>query len=296
MDKFIKLCLVLLVAFQANAQEIRATFEINTDNVPGSNKQVFTTMERSLSEFVNQKKWTNKKFKQQEKIDCAFILTITSQPSSNEFQGNLQVQSSRPVYGSSYHTPVLNFKDNDFSFRYTEFENFQYNPNGFDSNLVSIMAYYVYLILGLDSDTFAMNGGTEYFDAAENVVNQAQQSGYTGWSRKTSGVNRFNLITDILSGTYDGYRSALYNYHLNGLDLMHTDQANAKANIEEAIQSIKGVYTRRANAILIRFFMDAKSDEIVEIYSDGVRYDTSQLKDDLSRISPSNLSKWDALK
>ena len=285
-----------MVAFQVNAQEIRATFEINTDNVPGSNKQVFTTMERSLSEFVNQKKWTNKKFKQQEKIDCAFILTITSQPSSNEFQGNLQVQSSRPVYGSSYQTPVLNFKDNDFSFRYTEFENFQYNPNGFDSNLVSIMAYYVYLILGLDSDTFAMNGGTEYYDAAENVVNQAQQSGYTGWSRKTSGVNRFNLITDILSGTYDGYRSALYNYHLNGLDLMHTDQANAKANIEEAIQSIKGVYTRRANAILIRFFMDAKSDEIVEIYSDGVRYDTSQLKDDLSRISPSNLSKWDALK
>ncbi|OIQ39174.1 MAG: hypothetical protein BM563_05020 [Bacteroidetes bacterium MedPE-SWsnd-G1] len=295
MDKFIKLCLVLLIAFQGNAQEIRATFEINTDNVPGSNKQVFTTMERSLSEFVNQKKWTNKKFKQQEKIDCAFVLTITSQPSSNEFQGTLQVQSSRPIYGSSYQTPVLNFKDNDFSFRYTEFENFQYNPNGFDSNLVSIMAYYVYLILGMDGDTFAMNGGTEYYDAAENVVNQAQQSGYTGWSRKTSGINRFNLITDILSGTYDGYRSALYIYHLNGLDLMHSDQANAKANIEEAIQSIKGVYTRRANAILIRFFMDAKSDEIVEIYSDGARYDTSQLKDDLTRISPSNLSKWNSI-
>ncbi|MDT0553959.1 DUF4835 family protein [Urechidicola vernalis] len=295
MVKFIKLCIVLLIAFQANAQEIRATFEINTDNVPGSNKQVFTTMERSLSEFVNQKKWTNKKFKQQEKIDCAFILTITSQPSSNEFQGTLQVQSSRPVYGSSYQTPVLNFKDNDFSFRYTEFENFQYNPNGFDSNLVSIMAYYVYLILGMDGDTFAMNGGTEYYDAAENVVNQAQQSGYTGWSRKTSGINRFNLITDILSGTYDGYRSALYIYHLNGLDLMHSNQANAKANIEEAIQSIKGVYTRRANAILIRFFMDAKSDEIVEIYSDGARYDTSQLKDDLTRISPSNLSKWNSI-
>lgn len=285
-----------MVAFQANAQEIRATFEINTDNVPGSNKQVFTTMERSLSEFVNQKKWTNKKFKQQEKIDCAFVLTITSQPSSNEFQGNLQVQSSRPVYGSSYLTPVLNFKDNDFSFRYTEFENFQYNPNGFDSNLVSIMAYYVYLILGLDGDTFALNGGSEYYDQAENVVNQAQQSGYTGWSRKTSGINRFNLITDILSGAYDGYRTALYNYHLNGLDLMHTDQANAKANIEEAIQSIKEVYTRRANAILIRFFMDAKSDEIVEIYSDGTRYDTSKLKDDLGRISPSNLSKWESIK
>lgn len=296
MDKFIKICVALLIAFQVNGQELRATIEINSDNVPGSNKQVFETMKRSLSEFINQKKWTNKKFKQQEKIDCAFVLTITEMPSSNEFNGTIQVQSSRPVYGSSYQSPVLNFKDNDFSFRYTEFENFQYNPNGFDSNLVSVVTYYVYMILALDGDTFALNGGSEYFDAAENVVNQAQQSGYTGWSSTSSGATRFNLISDILSGSFDGYRTALYNYHMQGLDLMHTDKGKAKSNIEESIQSIKAIYNRRANALLIRFFMDSKSDEIVQIFSDGPRFDTSQLKDDLSRISPSNLSKWNSIK
>lgn len=295
MDKFIKIVFVLLFAFQSNAQEIRATFSINTDNVPGSNKQVFETMERSLTEFVNQKKWTSKNFKQQEKVDCSFVITILSQTSSDNFEGNIQIQSSRPVYGSSYQTTIFNFRDNDFSFKYTEYENFQYNPNGFDSNLVSVMAYYVYLILGLDADTFAFQGGTEYYDAAENVVNQAQQSGYIGWSSTNNGATRFKVISDILSGTYDGYRSALYNYHIQGLDLMSSDKSNAKSNIEESLQEIKGIYDRRPNALLIRVFFDAKSDEIVNIFSDGPRFDTSQLVDDLSRMSPINLSKWNSI-
>lgn len=295
MDKFIKILFAFLITLQVNSQELRATVSINSDNISGSNKQVFETLQRSLVEFINQKKWTNKRFKQQEKIDCAFILTITEQPSSNEFVGNIQVQSSRPVYDSSYLTPVLNFRDTDFSFRYTEFENFQYNPNGFDSNLVSVVTYYVYLALGLDADTFAMHGGNEYYDAAENVMNQAQQSGYIGWSSTNSGATRYKLITDILSGFYDGYRATLYNYHLQGLDLMSSDKSNAKRNIEEAIQSLIGIHNRTPNALLIRFFMDSKADEIVEIFSDGPRFDTSQLVEDLSRISPSNLSKWNSI-
>ncbi len=296
MDKIVKILIVFLIALQTNAQELRATVTINSDKIPGSNKQVFKTLERSLIEFINQKKWTNKNFKQQEKIDCSFILTLTAQSSSNEFVGTLQIQSSRPVYGSSYLTTVFNFKDNNFAFRYTEYENFQYNPNNFDSNLVSVFAYYVYLILGLDADTFSLNGGTIYYDAAENAMNQAQQSGYSGWSSTSSGATRFKLISDILSGTFDAYRSALYNYHLHGLDLMHSDKLNAKFNIEESIQSIKSIYDRRPNALLIRIFMDAKADEIVEVFSDGPRFDTSKLKEDLTKISPINLSKWNTIK
>ena len=296
MDKFIKLLIVFLISMHINAQELRATISINSDNISGSNKQVFETLERSLIEFVNQKKWTNKNFRQQEKIDCSFVLTITGQPSSNEFVGNIQIQSSRPVYGSSYLTPVFNFKDNDFSFRYTEYENLEYNPNGFDSNLVSVVSYYVYMILALDSDTFAKNGGGGYFRDAENVVNQAQQSGYIGWSSTNSGATRFKLIDDILSGTYDGYRSALYTYHMQGLDLMHVDKSNAKKNIEESILMLKGIYNRRPNALLIRVFMDSKADEIVDVFSDGPRFDTSFLIEDLTKISPSNLSKWNNIK
>lgn len=296
MNKIVKILFVFFITLHTNAQEIRATVIINSDKIPGSNKQVFETLERSLIEFINQKKWTNKKFKQQEKIDCSFILTLIEQPSSNEFVGTLQIQSSRPVYGSSYLTTVFNFKDNKFSFRYTEYENFQYNPNSFDSNLVSVFAYYIYLILGLDADTFSLNEGTVYYDAAENAMNQAQQSGYSGWSSTSSGATRFKLISDILSGTFDGYRSALYNYHIHGLDLMHMDKSNAKLNVEESIQSIKSIYDRRPNALLIRIFMDAKADEIVAIFSDGPRFDTSQLKEDLSKISPINLSKWNTIK
>lgn len=295
MDKVIKIFTILFFALQSNAQEIRATISINSDKVPGSNKQVFSTLEQSLTEFVNQKKWTDKIYKQQEKIECSFVITITAQTSSDNFEGNIQVQSSRPVYGSSYQTNVFNFRDNDFSFKYTEYENFQYNPNGFDSNLVSVMAYYVYLTLGLDADTFSMMGGSEYYDEAENVVNQAQQSGYIGWSSTNNGATRYLVITDILSGTYDGYRSALYNYHMLGLDLMSSDKPNAKANIDESIQEIKGIYSRRPNALLIRLFFDAKADEIVNIFSDGPRFDTSQLVDDLSRMSPVNLQKWNSI-
>lgn len=295
MDKFIKILLMFFVVMQCNAQEVRATISINADKVPGSNKQVFQTMERSLTEFINQKKWTNKNFKQQEKIACSFVITIVEQTSSDNFVANLQVQSSRPVYDSSYQTTVLNFMDSDFSFNYTEYENFQYNPNGFDSNLVSVTAYYIYLILGLDADTFSLQGGTEYYDSAENVVNQSQQSGYIGWSSTNNGATRYRIITDILSGTYDGYRSALYNYHLQGLDMMSSDKSNAKLNIEESIQVLRGIYDRRPNALLLRVFFDAKADEIVNIYSDGPRFDSSKLVDDLTRISPSNVSKWQTI-
>jgi|TARA_B110000037_G_scaffold47912_1_gene58689 hypothetical protein len=296
MNRITNFIIILFLALQSNAQEIRATISINSDKVPGSNRQVFETMQRSLSEFVNQKQWTNKKFKQQELIDCSFLLTILEQPSNNQFKGTLQIQSSRPIYGSTYSSPVLNFKDNEVAFSYTEFENFQYNPNSFDSNLVSVFAYYVYMILGLDADTFSTNGGGQYYSSAENTVNQAQQSGFVGWDSAGNKVNRFTLVSDILSGTYDVYRDVLYSYHMQGLDIMTLDKAKAKRNLEKSIRSLKSIYDRRPNALLLRIFMDAKSDEIVAVFSDGPRFDASQLTEYLSRISPINLSKWNTIK
>jgi len=296
MIKFFKILIILLVATQVQAQELNATVTINSDKISGSNKQVFQTLERSLTEFINQKKWTNKKFKTQERIKCVFVLTITEQSSNTDFKGNIQVQSSRPVYNSVYQTPVFNFKDKDFSFKYTEFETLEFNPNSFDSNLVSVMVFYVYTILGMDADTFAKNGGTTYFEQAENVTNQAQQGGFAGWDRKTRGNTRYKLITDILSGSYDNFRTAMYTYHMKGLDLFAEDKAIAKENIATSIGLLKNIYNRRPNALLIRTFMDAKSDEIVDIFSDGPRYDTNKLKEDLNRMSPVNSSKWNKIK
>ncbi len=296
MIKFIKILIVLFIVNQVNAQELNATVTINSDKISGSNKQVFKTLERSLTEFINQKKWTNKKFKTQELINCAFVLTITEQSSSTDFKGNIQIQSSRPVYNSVYQTPVFNYKDIDFAFKYTEFENLEYNPNSFDSNLVSVMVFYVYTILGMDADTFAKNGGTNYFEQAENVVNQAQQGGFEGWEMQALGSSRYKLITDILSGTYDEYRNAMYTYHIKGLDLFSEDKTLAKTNISTAIGYLKSLASSRTNSLLVRVFTDAKADEIVDIFSGGPHFDINKLKEDLNKMSPINSSKWNKIK
>ncbi|PHR73994.1 MAG: DUF4835 domain-containing protein [Lutibacter sp.] len=296
MIKFFKILIFLLTVTQVNAQELDATITINSDKISGSNKQVYQTLERTLIEFINQKKWTNRKFKAQEKIKCAFTLTILEQSSSTNFKGNIQIQSSRPVYNSTYLTPIFNFKDDDFSFRYTEFETLQYNPNNFDSNLVSVIAFYVYTILGMDGDSFTRNGGTEYFKDAENVMNQAQQGGFAGWSRTTSGATRYKLINDILSNSFIDFRTAMFIFNRQGLDTFHKDKEESKENIATAISKIKNIYNRRPNALLVRTFMDSKADEIVSIFSDGPRYDTSKLVDDLNRMSPVNSTKWNKIK
>ena len=295
MKHFLKIILVFFVAIQMNGQELNARVTIISDNIPGSNKQVFQTLERDLNDYINQKKWTNRTFLSQEKIDCAFTITLLEQPSSNEFRGNVQVQSARPVYNSTYLSSIFNFRDTDLSFRYTEYETFEYNPNGFDSNLVQIVAFYVYTILGIDADSFQQDGGTVYFDEAENAVNQAQQSGYKGWGANDNGVSRYKLINDILSPTFTGFRKAMYTYHFEGLDIMFDEQALAKENINKAIMQLKVIYDRRPTAPLIRIFMDAKAEEIVNIYSGGPRYETDDLKNVLNRISATNISKWNEI-
>lgn len=295
MKHFLKIILVFFVAIQMNGQELNARVTIISDNIPGSNKQVFQTLERDLNDYINQKKWTNRTFLSQEKIDCAFTITLLEQPSSNEFRGNIQVQSARPVYNSTYLSSIFNFRDTDLSFRYTEYETFEYNPNGFDSNLVQIVAFYVYTILGIDADSFQQDGGTVYFDEAENAVNQAQQSGYKGWGANDNGVSRYKLINDILSPTFTGFRKAMYTYHFEGLDIMFDEQALAKENINKAIMQLKVIYDRRPTAPLIRIFMDAKAEEIVNIYSGGPRYETDDLKNVLNRISATNISKWNEI-
>ncbi len=296
MNKIIKIFFVFLIASQANAQELNARVTINSDNIPNSNKQVFETLERDLTEFINQKKWTNINYKSQERIDCAFTLILLEQPSTNEFRGSIQIQSARPVYNSSYLSSIFNYKDNDFSFRYTEYEIFEYDVNRFDSNLVSVIAFYVYTLLGIDADSFAENGGTIYFDEAENVMNQAQQSGYAGWSPNSSGVSRYKVITEILSPAYTGFRDAIFEYHFRGLDIMYEDKMAAKENILKSVEMLKPIYERRPNSPLIRIFMDAKADEIVNVFSGGPRFETDDLKDDLMRLSPSNVSKWNKMK
>lgn len=291
MRKIIQLLSILFFTIQLNAQELKCTIAVNADKIPGSNKQIFKTLENSLNEFVNQKRWTNLNYLPQERINCNLTITILEQ-SGDDFKGHIQIQSSRPVYNSTYLTPVFNFKDDNFSFKYVEYEPLQFNENQFESNLSSIVSFYVYAILGMDADTFALNGGTNFFTKAQNIVVQSQQSGYAGWNQNDGSKSRFILIDNILAPTYRLFRSALFTYHLKGLDVMHQDKKRAKQKIADAIGMLKTIYDSRPNAVLLRVFMDAKADEIVSIFSDGPNYDAFKLKEDLLKISPLNMAKW----
>lgn len=277
------------------AQELNATIEINHDQIPGSNKQVFRTLENAINEYMNQTKWTNFDYKSQERINCNFTITISEYLNDN-FKGNIQIQSARPVFDSTYETPVFNYRDDNLSFNYKEYEPFIYNENNFESNLVSILNFYAYMILGMDADSFGLNAGTPYFEKAMNIAVVAQSGNYSGWSQNDGTRTRFILVDNCLSQTYSQVRASSYEYHRLGLDKMSQDIGIAKGVIGDAIIGLRAVYDLRPNAYLLRVFMDSKSDEIVQIFSDGPNYNTSKLKADLLRISPINSEKWNNIR
>ena len=296
MYKFLLILILLLSVFSGKAQELNCLININAEQVTGSNRQVFKTLEQALNDFINQTKWTNRPTKPEERINCAMTIIVTSRE-DNRFTATLQVQSTRPVFGSSYASPVLNLKDNDFNFTYNEFDPLFYNRNSFDSNLISTLVFYVNIILGVDADTFAKYGGETYLKEAENVMLQAQQSGLAPWQNVVGKQNRFLLIDNLLSPDLKIYRDILYKYHRNGFDNFSVNKTTAKQKIEDAVLSIESIFNKTVGNYLIRLFFDAKADEIVSVYSDGDKTrNSAKLKQVLRNISPNNNSKWRDLK
>jgi len=286
----------LILAFGiVQAQQLNCTVNVNADKAASTNRQIFNTLEKSLTEFVNKTDWTGVTYKQEEKINCSMFVTVTAY-ASDQFTATIQVQSSRPTYNSTYSSPVLNFNDKDFSFRYVEFQNLTFNPSNFDSNLISVIAFYSYVIIGMDGDTFSKQGGSKYLETAQDVANVAISGGYKGWSQSDGNQNRYFLINDILSNTFSPFRDALYEYHFEGLDFMHKDLNVAKLKINDAINTLGKINNTRPNAFLTRVFFDAKSDEIVSIFSAGPSMDIRDLIGSLNTISPLNSSKWAGIK
>ncbi|SHI94403.1 type IX secretion system protein PorD [Pseudozobellia thermophila] len=286
---------VLLIVFTffgcfVRAQELNCTVTVNADQVSQTNQQIFKTLERSLNDFVNKTKWTNRIYKENERINAQMFITITNYE-SNRFEGNIQIQSSRPVFNTSYETPVFNYKDAQFNFEYIEFQPLIFNENVFDSNLVGVVAYYVYVILGLDADTFSLEGGTEYFRKAQAITTQAQGTSYSGWDQSND-RSRFELVDNLLSNTYREYRIAMYNYHRKGLDILGDNNSTGKQVIAGTMRLFETMIKRRPNAFLIQTFFDAKSEEIRNIFSDGPKVDIVKLKETLNRVAPLYSSTW----
>lgn len=223
------------------------------------------------------------------------FITITEY-STPRFRANIQIQSSRPVFNTSYESPIFNYRDNQFNFEYIEFQPLVYNPNAFDSNLVGVIAYYVFIILGLDADTFSLEGGTDYYKQAQQVVTQAQGTSFVGWSPSTTDKrSRFVLVDNLLSNTFREYRIAMYNYHRKGLDILGDNNSTGKQVIAGSMRLFETLIKRRPNALLIQAFFDAKSEEIANIFSDGPKIDLVSLKETLNRVAPFYSSTWNEI-
>ncbi|WP_281228845.1 DUF4835 family protein [Flavobacterium aquiphilum] len=276
------------------AQQLNCTVTINTQKINNPNQQVFKTLETAINEFVNKTDWTGQTLSQKEKVNCSMYITLSSY-SSDQFVANIQVQSSRSIYNSTYSSPVLNINDKDFTFNYTEFENLIYNPTSYSSNLVSVLSFYSYIILGMDADTFIPMFGDRYFKEAINIANLAQQGGNKGWNQSDGTMSRYILINDLLSSTFNEIRQSSFQYY-SGLDIMHEDTKKAKEIIKGSLINLAKLNGTRPNSYLLRIFMDSKSDEIVSIFSGGPSIPINDLVDSLNRTSTSNSSKWQLLK
>lgn len=292
---------ILLITFLLSlsqvtfAQELNCTVTVNSDQVSQTNQQIFRTLERSLSDFVNKSKWTNRVYKENERISARMFITVT-QYESDRFEANIQIQSSRTVFNTSYESPVFNYKDDAFNFQYQEFQPLVLNENVFESNLIGVISYYVYIILGLDADTFSLEGGDDLFRKAQNIVTQAQGSNFSGWNQETGQRTRFELIDNLLSNSFREYRIAMYNYHRKGLDILGDNNSTGKQVIAGSMRLFETLIKRRPNAFLIQTFFDAKSEEIRNIFSNGPKVDIVKLKETLNRVAPFYSSTWNEIK
>ena len=288
-----KLIFILFIASTVVgfSQELNCNLIINAQQTGNENVQVFKTLERQLTEFINNTQFTNTSYKPQERIDCSMVINI-SDYNSDIFQATIQVQSSRPVFNSTYSTPVYNFNDRNFTFKYLEFENLVFNASQFESNLVSVLTYHVFMILGLDADTFELNGGDPFFKQAQSITNYSQQGNYKGWKLEDGQQSRFVLIDNILSPTFKEFRSVMYNYHRNGLDVMAENDKKGKEVIGEVLGNLKTMNDQRPNSFLMRVFFDAKANEILDIFAAGPKVNITETKDILNRIAPTHASKW----
>jgi hypothetical protein len=295
MNKLTYLLLLLCFSVQLTAQEFNATVVVNAEQTNVSSLQVFRTLERDLREFINETSWTNKVYANQERIDANFIIIVSGYDSDN-FTATLQVQASRPVFGSSYSSPIYNYNDRQFSFSYREFQPLNFNPNNFESNLISGIAFHVYTILGLDASTYALDGGADYHRIAKQIVNTAASSNFQGWKATDGAQSRYQLNEALISPIFNTFHIAMYNYHRLGLDVMQDNAREGKEKIVEAINSLREINDRRPNSYLLRTFFDAKAEEIQSIFSDGPSVNIDQLTQNLTRMAPTKRDNWSTIK
>lgn len=300
MKKIFYIFTLLLFSNFSFAQELNAQVLINYGQLGGSNLQLYKTLEKSLKDFINNTSWTGKKLQNFEKIKCSFAIVLTEK-TGNNFKGNLVVQSVRPVFGSQYEAPVLSINDANFSFEYVENQNMIFNERQFSGkNLIDVVSFYVYLILGYDADTFQMKGGTPWFDKAMKIAQNSQNQNYAGWSNTEGPRTRGVLISSILTEQNTTLRNFYYNYHRSGLDnLGKTDQIAIKQLIANEILKLKFYENNFQMNYPFNVFIEGKKDEIFNIFDSGNNgsVNMNELKQLMNTFSPKDSdTKWNKWK
>ena len=305
MHKILILAACLLLSFTVSAQELNAKVSVMAGQIKSSvNRNVFQTLQTALTNFLNNRKWTNDSYRQQEKIVCHFLLNITQDIEPNVYRAVLTIQAGRPVYNSSYISPLLNFQDNDVSFKYIEFQQVEFNESnitGSDpaaSNLTAIFAYYVYMILGLDYDSFSPRGGDLYFKRAQNIVSGAPDGrNITGWKAFDGQRNRYWLAENFTNSKYSLLHDAYYAYYRLGMDKMYEDENLGRAAMLQVLKKLDTYNSDNPNTMINQFFFQGKSTELVNIFKKALPQDKATAKDILPRIDITNAAKYqDALK
>ncbi len=276
------------------SQELNCKVTIVSDQVQGTDKRIFDVLKTSIFEFMNNRKWTNDVFKNEERIDCTLFINILSR-SSDDITGTIQVQASRPVFKSSYITNLLNFKDEDFQIKYVENQPLDFAENAHLSNLTSILAYYANLIIGIDYDSFSLKGGTPYLQKAFAIVNNAQGTSEKGWKAFDGDQNRYWLINNMLDAPYIGIREAMYTYHLKGLDEMVANKEAGRTAIIESFETLKKVHQVRPLSFNMKVFFNAKYEEIINIFKIAFPDEKAKVMQILELIDPTNSNKYQTI-
>ncbi len=295
---------LMWLALGLQAQELNCNVTVNADQIEGSNKQMFNTLQQAVSEYVNNTRWTNMTFAENERIECNMMILINSVSAENQVSAELQIQARRPVYGTTYTTPTLNFKDASFNFTYQEFDQLQYQENVFTTNLTAMLAYYCYLIIGFDSDSFARFGGTPFFQQCESIINacqtatmeESEMSGWTAFSRASdSNRNRYAIINNLMDDAFKGYREFYYEYHRLALDQMQSNVGNARARIAEKMPILQETYRARPTTYIVNAFLDTKADELVNIFQRGTSEEKKAVYDILMAIDPTRQNTYERI-
>ncbi len=285
----------LLYVSSSFAQELRCRVNIQYNEIANADKDMYNTLRSSIEDFMNSQVWTTQTFEEQEKIEVKLSLRITAQSSKN-FTGTLQVQSSRPVYNSTYTTTLFNHVDDKISFQYEENEPLEFSENAFVSNLSSTLAYYAYLVIGLDFDSFSPNGGMEYFQKAQNVVTTAQANDEAGWSSSSrDDKTRYWLVENLLNSTYSSFHTAMYKYHRLGLDVMYDKPEEGRKEVYNGVAELEKVFKQKPSSYLLTAFFYAKKDEIIQMYSEGNPDEKNRMVTLAKKLNPSNINDYEKI-